>query len=264
MILYKNRIIQGYYHIRYTMNIIKVHRFICILSITYLSRMILHSQNSFDTVLHISVHDRNEYVSRTNGRNLAQRYPSRAALKRAYDCALTDDEIMQLAAILHVESMIAGDIATAMILRLNEQTGHVNIEELVKNSLNRRLRVEMPHFPEDRKVTMQARLTQFVKEIVAISPLNKDIILYKLDSYKVELDESIEVFQSAAREHTEQGIYELLNNLKLIGISLNARLKTSGIIVNENTAAAMVLRIRKRVLDILEFHRAMPSRANSK
>ncbi|EDL47204.1 hypothetical protein PVIIG_04956 [Plasmodium vivax India VII] len=258
-----NRIIEVCYQIRSIMKIIKMYRSICILLIIYLSRMISHSPNSFDTILHISLDNRNDYMPRTNGRNLAQRSPSRQALKRAHDCSLTDDEILKLFHLIHVEAIAAGDIITAMLLRLDEETGRVDVEGLVRDKLRRRIRMEMPYFPADKVVTMQARLTELVEDIVGISPLNKDIIFHKFEAYKVELDETVDILRFVARQRTEEGIYEILNNLQLIGELLAVRLRSNDIVVNENTSASMVLRIRRRILDILEFHHDMPSQANS-
>ncbi|GAB68672.1 hypothetical protein PCYB_135460 [Plasmodium cynomolgi strain B] len=252
MMLYTNRIIEVCNHIRCIMEIIKVYKFICILLTIYFSSMILHNLNSLDTVLHISLDNRNEYMPRTNGRNLAQRNPSREALKRTYDCSLTIDEILRLLHIVHVESIAAGDIITAMILRLDRETGRVNVDGLVRDRLRRH-----------RIANMQARLTELVDEIISISPLNQYIILQKLEAYKEELDETVEILQLVARQRTEEHIYSILNNLTHIRESLNLRLLTNDIAENETAVARRALRIRSRVLDILEFQYDMPSHANS-
>ncbi|ANQ10768.1 Uncharacterized protein PCOAH_00051170 [Plasmodium coatneyi] len=239
------------------MKIIKVYRSICILLIIYLSGIILQSLNSFDTILHISLDSRNEYMSGTNGRKLAQRNPSREALKRPYNCALTEDELHRLYHIIHVESMTAGDILTAIILHLDEETDHVNVEELIRNKLLRRLRMEMPNFPLKIRVTMQARLTQFVEEVMEMSPLRQDIILQKLEAYNVELDQSVEALRYVAGQDTEEEMYEFINDLSFLRESLEVLLRSNGIVVSDDTLTTMVLRIRRRILDILKHHHGL-------
>ncbi|EUD65872.1 hypothetical protein C922_03855 [Plasmodium inui San Antonio 1] len=245
------------------MKIIKVYKSICISFMIYLSRIILHSLNSFNIIVHISVDNGNQYLPGINARNLAQRHPSRQALKRPYNLALTHDELLRLLEILHIESVAAGDIISAMIRRLNENTGRVDVQGLVREKLYNRIRIEMPQYPTERKETMQARLTELVDGIVRISPLNKDIILHKLNAYNVELDETVSILKTVARQRTEEGIYEILNNLTLIGELLQSRLKSNDILVNEDTLAIMILRLRRRVFDILDFHNGMLSRANT-
>ncbi|CAA9990589.1 conserved Plasmodium protein, unknown function [Plasmodium knowlesi strain H] len=255
MLLYTNRIIEVCNHIHYIMKIIKVYRFICILLITFLSGIVLHSLNSFDTILHISLYSRNEYLSRTNGRYLAEGHHSRETLKRPYSCELTEDELLGLFQIIHVETVIASDIITAMILRLDEENNRLDVEELVRNTVFRRLRREMPHSAAELRLTMEARLMELVHEIMTITPLSKDILLHQLEIYRVELDESVEILRFIAKQNTEEGIYEFLNNLALIRESLEILLKSNDIVVCEHTSTIMVLRIRRRVLDILHFHR---------
>ncbi|GAW83196.1 hypothetical protein, conserved [Plasmodium gonderi] len=245
------------------MNIIKIYTSFGFLLIICLSRIISYSINSFVTFVNNLVYNRIDNFSRTIQRNIAERSPSRSPRKRAYDFSLTEDEVENLISILHLEALVLSDIICTMIQRLNEETGSVNVDGLVRDKILQRSMIESTNYPNYVMEPMQIRLTEQVGDIVSVRPLSKDIILQKYELCKMELDESVHLVLIISKQHTEEEAYEILNNLQLIGELLNTRLRNDDIIVDDITLSCMALRARRRAMNIINYYLDRPSFAKS-
>ncbi|SBT47222.1 hypothetical protein, conserved [Plasmodium ovale wallikeri] len=225
--------------------------------------MLIYYLNSFVIFTREFEDCRNHDSLRKNARNLAQASSLRMITKRTFDCSLTSDELMTLLQILYTEMLALNDIVGSIIMRINRGEAIDNLGVIVREKLRQRILVEHTKLPELRIQNMENRLLEQMNYVFSNFPANSANILYMYDVFKEELDQSLLVVDYAARQKSEDTRNDILNNLSDIRVAFDARLICNNLTVNEELKIDMVLRIRRRAMDIIEHHLNKDSRANN-
>ncbi|SBS87854.1 hypothetical protein, conserved [Plasmodium ovale curtisi] len=206
---------------------------------------------------------RNHNSLRKDARNLAQASSLRMSKKRTFDCSLTSDELLTLLQILYTEMLALNDIVGSIIMRTNRGEDIVNVGVIVREKLRQRILVENTKLPELRIRNMEKRLLEQMNDIFSHFSVSSKNILFMYDVLKEELDQSLLVVDCASRQKTEDARNMILNNLSDIREAFDSRLLCSNLTINEQLKIDIVLRIRRRAVDILEYHLNKDSRANN-
>ncbi|SBT47258.1 Plasmodium exported protein, unknown function [Plasmodium ovale wallikeri] len=200
---------------------------------------------------------------KTSGRKLAQARPLPLSRKRSYDSSLTLDELRGLINILYCEVLSLNDLISSFIIFISKGNNPSNYDVLIREKVYKRLAIEVPSYPELKKKNMVKRLKEQMQEIINILPFTNDGVFYIYEFLKLELDESIALLGFSSRQRTEDERNGSLNDLLKIRERLTIRLMSNNIMVNDDMVTEAVLRIRKRVLDIMEYHYDKPSQSQN-
>ncbi|SBT84037.1 Plasmodium exported protein, unknown function [Plasmodium ovale] len=199
----------------------------------------------------------------TNVRNLAEMSPLRLNRKRKFDPSLTIDEIQRLLDVLYVEAVSLNDLVASLLIFLTRIQHPNEFKVLIRDKVSQRLALEIPNYPELRKINMEKRLKEQIEEIVKIHPICKEQILYMHAFFKLEIDVSVELLDFAARQKTEEERNNILNDLRSMRLLLTARMMRNNIEVSDKFVTDAVLRARRRVIDVLEYHFDLQSHAQN-
>ncbi|SBT47245.1 hypothetical protein, conserved [Plasmodium ovale wallikeri] len=187
--------------------------------------------------------------------------PLRLSRKRHYNCSLTIEELQRLFNILYAEVVSLDDLVASLMNFLSGNRDPNDLKNLISGKVNQRLSRVIPGYPDLRKKNMEKRLVEQIEEIIKMLPISKEEILFLHEFLRLEIDQSIEILNIVAMEETEDGRNQILNDLSYIRVRFIARLRRYRVIVNDDLITAAVLRLRRRILDILEYHYDMPSHA---
>ncbi|KAI4835980.1 hypothetical protein MKS88_005199 [Plasmodium brasilianum] len=198
-----------------------------------------------------------------NERNLAEGSRLRLPTKRSFDCSFTVDESIRIYHILYVELLILGDIITYIINHINRTQSIIYSEEMLTEKVRQRVSIEMPSYPQLRIDNMTKRLKQQVEEVFLNKPLNQDKILKVYEGLRLEFDTTMQVLDCILRESHEDIRNHMLNNLPVIRLLHNSKLTDSNILISDDALSLIALRIRARILDLLQWHFEIYSLANN-
>lgn len=243
------------------MKIDKIYNIIILFFLVNFSKVISHNLKLFGIHTNeIECYKCQKHIN-NNRRNLTEMSPLRLSRKRRYNCSLTIDEIQRLFNILHAEVVLLDDLVASLMNFLSRNQNPNDFKNLISGKVNQRLSRLIPGYPDLRKKNMEKRLVEQMEEIIKMLPISKDEILFLHEFLRLEIDQSIEILNNVAMEETDDGRNWILNDLSYIRVRLIARLRRYRVIVNDDLITAAVLRLRRRILDILEYHYDMPSQA---
>ncbi|SBT47254.1 Plasmodium exported protein, unknown function [Plasmodium ovale wallikeri] len=245
------------------MKIIKICNHVSLFSLINLSKVILYNFKLFGMFTNELIDYTSQKKFITNERKLAEPGRLRLGKKRIYDISLTMDEIEDLNNILHCEALCLNDLVSSFIIFLSRGNHPTCYDAFIREKVRERVALSVPGYPVFRKQNMKSRLTEQMHEIIKTLPFNRDGIFYVYEFLKLEIDESEEILYFASTQKTEEHKNIVLNNLPNMRALLTARLLRNNIIVNDDMVTEAVLRVRRRVKDILDFHEHKLSRAHN-
>ncbi|SBS99354.1 hypothetical protein, conserved [Plasmodium malariae] len=134
---------------------------------------------------------------------------------------------------------------------------------MLTEKVRQRVSIEMPSYPQLRIDNMTKRLKQQVEEVFLNKPLNQDKILKVYEGLRLEFDTTMQVLDCILRESHEDIRNHMLNNLPVIRLLHNSKLTDSNILISDDALSLIALRIRARILDLLQWHFERYSLANN-